>query len=266
MPVALPFSSVIYIFEDVDACGDIVQRRDGKTPPAAAAAAAAAEAKRAAAAWRRKGGWVGGHCGGADLVIDITAGSCSEEEEAGAGAQDQGASAGQASGGGAASPLHSPGAGARKPGAAAAARLGAGAGWPAGFGGDDALDLAGLLNVLDGVVDTPGRIVVLTSNHPETLDPALIRPGRVNKKIYMGLVAAREARQMVAHWFGRDALGGAAEAARFGAAFADGALSPAALEAMCAEHEGVGGLLTALEAHPSLAAARTARKADAAAV
>ena len=40
----------------------------------------------------------------------------------------------------------------------------------------DALSLAGLLNVRDGVVDTPGRIVILTSNHPELLDPSLIRP------------------------------------------------------------------------------------------
>jgi ATP-dependent 26S proteasome regulatory subunit len=42
---------------------------------------------------------------------------------------------------------------------------------------DDELDLAGLLNALDGVVDCPGRIVVMTTNHPERLDPALIRPG-----------------------------------------------------------------------------------------
>lgn len=44
----------------------------------------------------------------------------------------------------------------------------------------------GLLNVLDGVVDTPGRIVIMTTNHPETLDAALIRPGRIDKKIYLG--------------------------------------------------------------------------------
>lgn len=45
-------------------------------------------------------------------------------------------------------------------------------GWDTGC---DALNLAGLLNVLDGVVDTPGRIVVMSTNHPEKLDPALIR-------------------------------------------------------------------------------------------
>ena len=44
----------------------------------------------------------------------------------------------------------------------------------------------GLLNVLDGIVDTPGRIVVMTTNHIETLDPALIRPGRIDKRICLG--------------------------------------------------------------------------------
>ena len=41
----------------------------------------------------------------------------------------------------------------------------------------------GVLNALDGVVDSPGRIVIMTTNHPETLDAALIRPGRIDKKI-----------------------------------------------------------------------------------
>jgi hypothetical protein len=41
----------------------------------------------------------------------------------------------------------------------------------------DALNLSGLLNCLDGVVDSPGRLVILTSNHPEVLDPALVRGG-----------------------------------------------------------------------------------------
>ena len=51
---------------------------------------------------------------------------------------------------------------------------------------EDKLDLAGLLNVLDGVVDSPNRIVIMTTNHPEKLDPALIRPGRINRQILMG--------------------------------------------------------------------------------
>lgn len=38
---------------------------------------------------------------------------------------------------------------------------------------EDKLDLAGLLNVLDGVVDTPNRIIIMTTNreHPPLLSP-----------------------------------------------------------------------------------------------
>ena len=66
----------------------------------------------------------------------------------------------------------------------------------------DKLDLAGLLNVLDGVVDCPNRIVVMTSNHPEKLDPALIRPGRVNLKLLLDYIELPEVKLMVGHYFG----------------------------------------------------------------
>jgi len=66
----------------------------------------------------------------------------------------------------------------------------------------DKLDLAGLLNVLDGVVDCPGRILVMTTNHPEKIDPAVIRPGRVNLQLYMGHMNATNAGQMIEHYFG----------------------------------------------------------------
>lgn len=42
----------------------------------------------------------------------------------------------------------------------------------------DKLDLATLLNVLDGVRETPGRVIILSTNYPERLDEALVRPGR----------------------------------------------------------------------------------------
>jgi len=42
------------------------------------------------------------------------------------------------------------------------------------------VDLSFLLNLLDGIFETPGRIVIMTSNHPKILDKALIRPGRID--------------------------------------------------------------------------------------
>ncbi|XP_035711332.1 mitochondrial chaperone BCS1-like isoform X2 [Folsomia candida] len=46
------------------------------------------------------------------------------------------------------------------------------------------LTFRGLLNALDGVASSDdGQIVFLTTNYPERLDPALIRPGRVDLKV-----------------------------------------------------------------------------------
>lgn len=45
------------------------------------------------------------------------------------------------------------------------------------------VSFSGLLNAIDGVASHEGRILILTTNHPEKLDPALIRPGRVDMKI-----------------------------------------------------------------------------------
>lgn len=39
---------------------------------------------------------------------------------------------------------------------------------------------SGFLNALDGVASGEERIIFLTTNHIEKLDPALIRPGRVD--------------------------------------------------------------------------------------
>lgn len=40
--------------------------------------------------------------------------------------------------------------------------------------------LGGLLQALDGVNASSRRVVVMTTNHPEKLDPALVRPGRID--------------------------------------------------------------------------------------
>jgi chaperone BCS1 len=37
---------------------------------------------------------------------------------------------------------------------------------------------SGFLNALDGVRSKDGTILIMTTNHREKLDPALIRPGR----------------------------------------------------------------------------------------
>ncbi|CAL5072450.1 unnamed protein product [Urochloa decumbens] len=48
--------------------------------------------------------------------------------------------------------------------------------------------LSGMLNFIDGLWSTSGeeRIIVFTTNYKERLDPALLRPGRMDMHIYMG--------------------------------------------------------------------------------
>lgn len=65
----------------------------------------------------------------------------------------------------------------------------------------DALNLTGLLNALDGVVASPGRIVIMTTNHPEMLDPALTRPGRIDKQLVMGYMIPAEMAAMIEHYY-----------------------------------------------------------------
>ena len=47
----------------------------------------------------------------------------------------------------------------------------------------DELSLMEILTILDGTIEIPGRIIIMTSNHPEILDKALIRPGRVDIQV-----------------------------------------------------------------------------------
>ncbi|XP_020105749.1 protein HYPER-SENSITIVITY-RELATED 4-like [Ananas comosus] len=52
---------------------------------------------------------------------------------------------------------------------------------------DDKVTLSGLLNFVDGLWSTSGeeRIIVFTTNYKERLDPALLRPGRMDMQIHM---------------------------------------------------------------------------------
>ena len=51
------------------------------------------------------------------------------------------------------------------------------------------LTLAEILTILDGTMETPGRIIIMTSNHPEVLDKALVRPGRIDVNVTFGYAA-----------------------------------------------------------------------------
>jgi AAA+ superfamily predicted ATPase len=47
----------------------------------------------------------------------------------------------------------------------------------------DKLTLHTMLNILDGLMEQSGRVIIMTTNYPEKLDSALVRPGRMDMRI-----------------------------------------------------------------------------------
>ena len=58
---------------------------------------------------------------------------------------------------------------------------------PSNSNNNGRISLSALLNILDGVASQEGRVLVMTTNHIEKLDEALIRPGRVDMTIKFDL-------------------------------------------------------------------------------
>ncbi|XP_027444717.1 mitochondrial chaperone BCS1 isoform X3 [Zalophus californianus] len=72
---------------------------------------------------------------------------------------------------------------------------------PVKYQGLGRLTFSGLLNALDGVASTEARIVFMTTNHVDRLDPALIRPGRVDMKEYVGYCSHWQLTQMFQRFY-----------------------------------------------------------------
>lgn len=63
------------------------------------------------------------------------------------------------------------------------------------------LTFSGLLNALDGVCNPEGQVFILTTNHVERLDPALIRPGRVDLKVRFTTATKGQAAALFQHFY-----------------------------------------------------------------
>jgi SpoVK/Ycf46/Vps4 family AAA+-type ATPase len=56
---------------------------------------------------------------------------------------------------------------------------------------DDKLTLSFILNLIDGIRETPGRILIITSNFYDKIDEALVRPGRIDITLQMTKVSRK---------------------------------------------------------------------------
>lgn len=67
--------------------------------------------------------------------------------------------------------------------------------------GSKYVTLSGLLNAIDGIASEEGRVLIVTTNKPDALDPALLRPGRLDRHEIIGLADEGAARAMFERWF-----------------------------------------------------------------
>ncbi|KAF7509109.1 hypothetical protein GJ744_008336 [Endocarpon pusillum] len=70
------------------------------------------------------------------------------------------------------------------------------AGGRPGSSNDMGITMSGLLNAIDGVASQEGRVLIMTTNYPEKLDDALMRPGRVDMKIEFTLASRIQMREL----------------------------------------------------------------------
>ena len=111
---------------------------------------------------------------------------------------------------------------------------------------NDRLNLSGLLNVLDGIVECPGRMLVITTNRPQVLDHALIRPGRIDKTIHMTVMRIHEAKEMILHYFKTEKMT-VDHLQRLENILRSHPTTPAYVEQQCAEFSTVEEMLCAME-------------------
>ena len=64
------------------------------------------------------------------------------------------------------------------------------------------MTFSGFLNALDGVASGEERIIFMTTNHAEKLDPALIRPGRVDLMQLIDDATPEQARLLFDRFYG----------------------------------------------------------------
>ena len=63
------------------------------------------------------------------------------------------------------------------------------------------MNLSKFLNILDGIPERTGQIVIMSANRPEILDPALMRPGRMDLNIHFKKASFKVFCKLVANFY-----------------------------------------------------------------
>jgi chaperone BCS1 len=100
------------------------------------------------------------------------------------------------------------------------------------------ITLSTLLNVIDGAAAKEGRILVMTTNSPESLDKALVRPGRVDKQVLFPPMSRQSASRIFTRMLsvGKDRTEIEKLAEAFASKLPDGEITPAEIQGFLLDH------------------------------
>lgn len=112
----------------------------------------------------------------------------------------------------------------------------------------DALTVQGFLTALDGMIDTPGRMVIMTATDASRVAPGLLRPGRIHANLDLGIMTYECAQQMIAYYL--DTQLDAEQRVKLQSVLSDepALVTPAEMQAMCLEGQDVDSVLCELSA------------------
>jgi SpoVK/Ycf46/Vps4 family AAA+-type ATPase len=66
---------------------------------------------------------------------------------------------------------------------------------------DAPLNLSKILNILDGIPERTGQIIIMSTNHPDLLDDALLRPGRVDCMIEFRKASSSSTKKIIKNFY-----------------------------------------------------------------
>lgn len=93
------------------------------------------------------------------------------------------------------------------------------------------MTFSGFLNAIDGVRSQEGRIIIMTTNYKERLDPALLRPGRVDEMYEIGLATHYQIERLCFRFFKDEKL-----AKEFSQALPNGKFSMSMIQGFLLRH------------------------------
>lgn len=104
----------------------------------------------------------------------------------------------------------------------------------------DKISFSYILNVIDGIIEYPGRVLIFTANHPERLDGAILRSGRIDHIIRFKKANHTVIGDILKHFYGVKTIPSIRNIKEY-------KFSPAEIIMICKKHDSIKKVIKELE-------------------